>query len=84
MISPYTLTYDSLLLTVPLAWLVQERRQPYVFAAIWLCLLPVGLFDGIYGGPNTLPIACALCLWAMHAGPRLSKTTATGPLPAAG
>jgi hypothetical protein len=74
LISPYALTYDSLLLIVPLGWLIKERRQPYLLAAIWLCLLPVGLFDGRYGGPNTVPVACLLCLWALHREEAFPKT----------
>ncbi len=66
LVSPYALSYDSLLLLVPLAWLIAERRQPWAVAAIWLCLLPVGLFDGVYAGPNTVPLACLLSLWALH------------------
>jgi hypothetical protein len=74
LISPSALTYDSLLLIVPLGWLIKEKRQPYLFAAIWLCLLPVGLFDGRYGGPNTVPVAAALCLWALHREEAFPKT----------
>jgi hypothetical protein len=65
LVSPYTLTYDSLLLLAPLAWLMREKRQPYVIAAVWALLLPVGLLNGPYHGPNTVPLACVLCLWAL-------------------
>jgi len=66
LVSPYTLTYDSLLLLMPLAWLMKHKREPYVIAAVWILLLPVGLLNGPYHGPNTVPLASALCLWALH------------------
>jgi hypothetical protein len=66
LVSPYTLTYDSLLLLAPLAWLMKQKRQPYAVAVVWIMLLPVGLLNGPYHGPNTVPVACLICLWALH------------------
>jgi hypothetical protein len=67
LIAPYSLTYDGLLLMLPLGWLIRDRRQPAAVAAIWLlCLLPIGGYLGVHSGPNTLPIAALACLWALH------------------
>lgn len=80
LVSPYSLTYDSLLLLVPLAWLMKQKRDPYVIAIAWLLLLPVGLFNGPYHGPNTVPVVCILCLWALHRDRAASREA----VPAAG
>jgi alpha-1,2-mannosyltransferase len=75
LVSPYILTYDALLLFIPIAWLIERQRQPAMVALIWLMSLwPVA---GYFGppGPNTVPIAALLCLWALTR-PKESATTA--------
>lgn len=68
LVPPYLFTYDALLLIVPMGWLVVRERGPVVVAVAWLCcLLPVVTYIGFYPGPNPIPIAALLCLWALHA-----------------
>jgi hypothetical protein len=73
LIPPYILTYDALLLVSPLTFLITKRRQPWISAIIWvLCLLPVAEYFGFYSGPNTICIAAAMALWALHRPDRIS------------
>jgi hypothetical protein len=66
LISPYLFTYDALLLAIPLLWLIERRRQFWDVIAIWfLCLLPVASYFALYSGPNTVPIAAGLSIWAL-------------------
>ena len=70
LMTPYALPYDSLLLIVPIAWLIERRRHPWIVAAIWLfCALPVAHYFGFYSGPDTVPIASLLCMWAVSSNP---------------
>jgi hypothetical protein len=63
---PYLFTYDSLLLVVPIAFLMREGRSPLPVAFIWLgCLLPVLGYFELYSGPNTVPVAAAASLFAV-------------------
>ena len=65
LVSPYLFTYDSLLLVVPLAWLLRDGRIGHV-PLIWLfCLLPVVSMAIDRPYPNTIPLAALLCLWAL-------------------
>jgi hypothetical protein len=67
LIPPYIFTYDALLLVAPLTFLIIRRHQLWVGAIIWLlCLLPVARYFGFYSGPNTVPIAALVALWALH------------------
>lgn len=65
LVPPYLFTYDALLLTVPLAWLLRnERSRPWT-AAVWiLTLLPVVCYWTSF--PNTIPLATMLALWRLH------------------
>jgi len=65
LVTPYLMTYDALLLTVPLGYLLGERHGRAKFLATWaLSLIPVlSYFSKV---PNTLPIAAMLALWALH------------------
>ena len=66
MMTPYALPYDSLLLVVPIAWLIERRREPLLIGPIWLlCALPVAHYFGVYSGPDTIPLAAILCIWAL-------------------
>ena len=68
LVPPYVLTYDALFLMVPMGWLIVRERRPLVVAVAWLCcLLPIVTYIGFYPGPNTIPVAALLCLWALHA-----------------
>jgi len=67
LVPPYILTYDALILVAPLGFLLSRRRQPTAIAFSWLmCLLPVAGYFGFYSGPNTVPVAAAVALWALH------------------
>ncbi|MEO5774024.1 MAG: glycosyltransferase family 87 protein [Sphingomicrobium sp.] len=74
---PYLFTYDSLLLVVPIAWLMKQRSHPTVVAAIWFAsLLPIAIYFGLYAGPNTTPIAAALCLLILRSQSRVRMQAA--------
>lgn len=67
-VPPYLFTYDSLLLILPLAYLIRDSARPWRPAIVWLLLLlPLFGYFGIYPGPNTIPIAAMLCLWWLMA-----------------
>jgi hypothetical protein len=67
LVPPYILTYDALLLIVPLGYLLREDRSPVAIAVSWVfCLLPVLSYFELYSGPNTVPIAALACLWALR------------------
>jgi hypothetical protein len=65
LIPPYLFTYDALLLTVPLAWLLQHRAPHWQLLSLWaLSLFPiVSYFTQL---PNTVPLAAIFCLWLLH------------------
>jgi len=66
MMPPYALPYDALFLIVPVAWLIDRQRHPVAIGAIWLlCALPVAHYFGGYSGPDTIPLAALLCIWAV-------------------
>jgi hypothetical protein len=65
--TPYLLTYDSILLIVPMGWFIRKQRHPVALVVIWvLCLLPIISYSGVYKGPNTIPVAAILCLWLLY------------------
>jgi hypothetical protein len=72
LVPPYLLTYDTVLLAVPLVWLIREGRRPFFAAIAWLCCLCSILnhFTGVaWPGliwPNLIPVAAVLCLWELH------------------
>jgi len=59
LVPAYLQTYDSLLLLVPMAWWIGQRRRTGLVLLLWLgCWLPIGHSIGLYTGPNTfLPTA---------------------------
>lgn len=65
--SPYLLTYDALLLIIPMAYFLTRRRRPFVLVLLWLLtLLPIISYSGFYPGPNTIPLASLLCLMLLR------------------
>ncbi|HEY0629314.1 MAG TPA: glycosyltransferase family 87 protein [Sphingomicrobium sp.] len=77
LIPPYLMTYDGLILALPIAFLLVERRGPGPAIAVWLLsLLPVGAVAGLYEAPNTLPLAALLALLAIE---RVKVSTALPP-----
>lgn len=68
LVSPYVLTYDSLLLVLPLSAFLHEKGRPWRPAIIWMCLLaPLLAYFGYYPGPNSVPVAAILSLWWLSA-----------------
>src|SRR5207244_8589214 len=67
LVPPYLFTYDSLLLIVPMGWIIRKQKHPAAIAVIWLlCLLPIISYSGAFTGPNTVPVAAALCLFLLY------------------
>jgi hypothetical protein len=67
LIPPYVFTYDGLLLVSPLTFLITRGHQLWASTIVWLlCLLPVAGYFGFYSGPNTVPVAALITLWALH------------------
>ena len=61
LVSPYMLTYDSMLLIWPLAVFLKDWARPWRAAIVWLCLLgPFLAYFGFYPGPNLTPVAAGL------------------------
>lgn len=66
LIPPYVWTYDTVLMMVPIGWLITNQRQPWLIVLLWLlCALPISAFWGIYHGPNPIPVAALLSIYAM-------------------
>jgi hypothetical protein len=69
LVPPYLFTYDSLVLVIPMLSLANGRRPVWIVLAVWvLCMLPVATYFRWYPGPNTIPLASLLCLWALRKG----------------
>jgi hypothetical protein len=57
--SPYLFTYDAVLMIVPAAYMLEQRRF-WLVGLLWLmCALPVAHVFGLYDGPNTICFAAA-------------------------
>jgi alpha-1,2-mannosyltransferase len=66
LVPPYLLTYDSMLLIVPIGyWLRQTRRLHLVTVTWFLCVLPIAFYFNLYRGPNTVPLAAIFVLCAI-------------------
>jgi hypothetical protein len=75
LIPPYLLTYDGILLALPVAFLLIEGRRPYFALVVWLLsLLSVGAVFRFYDAPNVLPLAAILALLAIE---RVNISSAT-------
>lgn len=80
LVPPYVFTYDSLLLVLPIAALLADGARPWRVAIVWLLLLlPLLGHLGLYPGPNTVPVAAALCLWWLVATDEAHKRKAAAP-----
>jgi len=80
LVPPYVFAYDSLLLALPIAVLLGDSARPWRVALVWLMLLlPLLGQLGFYPGPNTVPVAAALCLWWLLAAMETPKTKAAAP-----
>ena len=68
LIPPYLLTYDALLMIIPMGYWLRQRPRPYLVGAIWLlCFLPLAHYLNLYRGPNTIPLAAILTLGVIGA-----------------
>jgi hypothetical protein len=65
LITPYLLTYDALVLSLPLAWLLRDSRNHWRFVAVWVATLvpAVSYFTAV---PNVIPLAAIIALWGLH------------------
>ena len=71
LVPPYLLTYDALLMIVPIGYWVMQKPRPYLAGFLWLlCFLPISFYFYIYRGPNTVPLAAILALCMFVAGRR--------------
>ena len=67
LIPPYLLNYDSLLLIVPIGYLMQERWSRPVAFVVWLsCLSVLGTYLKVYTGPNTVTLGAVISLWFLY------------------
>jgi hypothetical protein len=67
LVSPYFFTYDSLLIVVPIGWLLRHDIRPIVFAFLWgLSLIPIIASFTHWLVPNTISLAAIGCLCALH------------------
>ncbi len=63
LIPPYLLTYDALLMVIPIGYWLRQQPRPYLAGAIWLlCFLPIAHYLNLYRGPNTVPLAAMITL----------------------
>lgn len=79
LISPYLFTYDSLLLLIPIGWLIVRRERPWLVILLWT-LSFVALFAKV---PNPTAIAAAIALWVMWRD-GTAEGAGQGPRPAPG
>ena len=77
LVPPYLLTYDALLMIVPIGFWLRDRPRPYLAGLLWLlCFLPISFYFHMYRGPNTVCLAAILSLCAFVAGRRLTPSAA--------
>jgi hypothetical protein len=61
LVSPYLFTYDAVMLVGAVSVLAGTR--PLAAGVVWLMTLPPFILAvGPYAGPNTIPLACLVCL----------------------
>jgi hypothetical protein len=63
LIPPYLLTYDALLMIIPMGFWLKGQPRGRLAALLWLlCFLPVAFYLNLYRGPNTVPLAAMVFL----------------------
>lgn len=63
LIPPYLLTYDALLMIIPMGFWLKNQPRGRLVALLWLlCFLPVAFYLNLYRGPNTVPLAAMVFL----------------------
>ena len=82
--TPYLLTYDGVLLGLPVAWLMFTGNRAVAALLIWgLSLLSVVAVAGIYDLPNMLSLGALIALVACYVPQRAKKKAAAPHSPAA-
>ena len=77
LIPPYLLTYDALLMIIPMGYWLRQQPRPYLVGALWLlCFLPIAHYLNLYRGPNTVPLAAILTLGVIGARMWSSRSAA--------
>ena len=75
LISPYFFTYDCLLIVIPIGWLVEQGKRPFLVAFVLACsLIPVLTSFSPWAFPNTMPFAAIACLYALHSEAALRRS----------
>lgn len=81
LISPYFFTYDSLLIIVPLGWLLRHNVRPLILASIWgLSLFPMVTSLSPFFVPNTMSLAAIGCLYMLHSQASGRRATSSAPI----
>lgn len=63
LIPPYLLTYDALLMIIPMGFWLKDEPRGRLAGLLWLlCFLPVAFYLNLYRGPNTVPLAAIVFL----------------------
>ena len=63
LIPPYLLTYDALLMIIPMGFWLTDQPRGRLAGLLWLlCFLPVAFYLNLYRGPNTVPLAAMIFL----------------------
>ena len=74
---PYLLTYDGVLLALPVAWLLLHGRRPKTALLAWsLAFLTIIAVTGIYELPNTLSLGALVALAGCFLSQRPKKKAA--------
>ena len=82
--TPYLLTYDGVLLGLPVAWLTFTGNRAVAALLIWgLSLLSVVAVAGLYDLPNMLSLGALIALVACYVPQRAKKKAAAPHSPAA-
>ena len=70
LVPPYLFSYDALLLVLPLAALLADRRRWWLVPVVWgLSALPLADNFGLFPAPNGMPLAALLMLAGLSARP---------------
>ena len=63
LIPPYLLTYDALLMIIPMGFWLKSQPRGRLAGLLWVsCFLPVAFYFNLYRGPNTVPLAAIVFL----------------------
>lgn len=74
---PYLLTYDGVLLGLPVAWLLLQGQRPKTALLVWsLAFLTIIAVTGIYELPNTLSLGAFVALAGCYLTHRPEKKAA--------